>query len=779
MRPLCTAAVFLSAFLLFTAQPLAAKWLLPSLGGSPAVWIACMLFFQATLLCGYGYAHVLSRTLAPGGQALVHAALLLAALAFLPLTIPSAAGEGDPALSLLSALSRSLGLPALLLSATSPLLQAWYAASGGAQSRDPYPLYAASNSGSLLALLAYPILVERFLPVVRPGGTLLAPGAGAPGQNLVWSWGYVLFACLCVACGAVLPRAAGTKEGSRQGRPRRPADAAKSVVGRAGGKARPALSRARERALWLALSAVPSSLLLGTTLVITTDIVAVPMLWVAPLAVYLLTFIVSFARPGALPPALSCGLLAVCLLATAAARWIVHRPDPILMVTLSLLTLLAAAYACHDRLALLRPPPERLTSFYLWLAAGGAIGGVFNALVAPRLFDSVVEYPAALVLAALLAGGVAASQASRNARRDLALDVLLPVGLAVLLAGLLAIAEGAGWAEETRRAAAAALGCGLGLAFVRRRARFALALAVVLAGAWFDAWRVADTLHSERTFFGVLRVEEREGKPFKVTTEAGTIDLQHVDSRDLFHGTTRHGLQLLDPEMRRLASSYFHPTGPAGRLLRSLRGTGRLSDVAVIGLGVGALAAYGMPGQRWTFYEIDPAVVRIARDPSLFTYLRDTPAEVEVRVGDGRLLVGSEPAGRFHLVVVDGFTSDAVPVHLLTREALEVYFHKLAPGGLLVLHLSNEHFDLVRVVRALAADLGLAGLVWDDRTLSPRLSVERKAPSVWAVLARRAADLDAVRPSGAWVALAEVSPRPLRDEPLWTDTFSSPLAVLK
>jgi hypothetical protein len=448
-------------------------------------------------------------------------------------------------------------------------------------------------------------------------------------------------------------------------------------------------------------------------------------------------------------------------------RWIEYRPHPLLNITLTLVTLLVMAYVCHDRLSRRRPEAGRLTEFYLYLALGGMLGGLFNAVVAPKLFDSVMEYPLVLVLALLL------RPAGRQANSKI-LDIAMPIGLLLVLIALISVARHAMWPEDTRLVVGAVAGCGLALLMLPYKLRFALALTVLLAVAGIETGRRGDTLFKERTFYGVLRVEKMEGKPFQFVGDGMSGETQRVDSHDLFHGTTRHGRQMLDPGMGRWGASYYHPTGPIGKLFRTFRSSGRFRDVGLIGLGVGALAAYGEEGQTFTYYEIDPAVIRIARDPKLFTYLRESKARITTLAGDGRILLSREQDAAFDLVVVDGFTSDAIPVHLMTREAIQLYFQKLRPAGLLALHLTNEHFDLLPVVRAIADDLGLAGLWWDDQRVTVREEVEGKSRSLWVVLARDEPELEAVRAGGAWEQL-EGSPNPRP----WTDTFSSPLRALR
>jgi hypothetical protein len=737
---------FVSAALLFSVQPMAAKWLLPALGGSPAVWIAAMLFFQIALLTGYSYTYFLTEKLSRRAQLATHGALLLLSVFFLPLQLSLArAGHLPPVAWLFVTLAGGIGLPLLALAATAPLLQHWFADASGRT--DPYVLYAASNLGSFAAVLAYPFFIEPWLPVFAPGDRLLPPSLGSPSQNLLWSMLFMGFAVACIASGALSLRGgAGVGAKARE----------KPEIGW------------RERGLWVALAAVPSSAFLGTTLAITTDVGAIPLLWVIPLAAYLLTFVVAFARPGLVPPrtaAVALGVLALTVLLERQAKVL----GTISTIVLLIACMTAAAYLCHDRLSRSRPAPERLAEFYLWIAFGGAVGGAFNAVVAPLVFRDVWEYPIAIVLALLL--GTPGAQAAREVeRKRRMLDLALPVALAgVLIIGKVVTT---GWLSGFRDLLVFTITIA-SLLFVFRPLRFSLALTLLFVIAVLEG-QSETTLLKERTFFGVLRVLRIEGKPFRMHGTEGP--LMRVDSNDLYNGTTRHGRQMLGPRIRNLPTAYYHPSGPIGSVFRVLGRAGRLHEVGIIGLGVGTLAAYGERGQTFSFYEIDPAVVEIARNAKLFTYLRDTPATVRIVLGDGRLMLAGEPDARFDLIVVDGFTSHAIPVHLLTREAVAMYRSKLRPDGVLALHLSSSHYDLRRVAQSLSSDLGWHALEWLDETISTAQEIEGKSGSYWVAMTDDQTTLEAIRSAGRWHDLnAPGSAPPV----LWTDTFSSPLSVLE
>jgi hypothetical protein len=656
-------AAFLGAALLFLIEPMATKALLPRLGGSAAVWSVSLVFFQVVLLAGYAYAHLLSR-LRRG--ALVHAVVVaLAALALPWRGLAPPAWPLAPPLFVLAALASWVGAPFFTLAATGPLLQRWLPG-------EPYRLYAVGNAGSLLALLLYPLVVERYLSL------------GA--QALVWSSAFLLLVALTWACAA---RARA-----------HPVEAAVAVPW-------------RRRLSWLALAAIPSAAMLATTQALTTDVASVPLLWIAPLVVYLGTFIVAFgmARP---PVRWAAMAVAGLVPSVTACQWLIAQPDPHVALPLYLFTLGAIALLCHGRLVQLRPATGGPTEFYLFVAGGGALGAVFCGLVAPLLFRSVVEYPIVLVLACL------AIPAARG----------VPIGLAPALAAVLL-------------AALAAPGAG-------------------------------HRLFTARSFFGVLRVEDAAGPVFKPSTGPHAGREMRLPLHELFHGTTLHGAQVARPAEARLPTSYYHPSGPIGRVFEGLPHR----EVGVVGLGVGSLAAYAHPGERFTFFEIDPAVVRIARDPRLFTYLADARGTIDVVVADGRVALGALPDGRLDLLVIDAFGSDAVPVHLLTIEALALDLRKVSPAGLVAFHVSSRFFDLAPVLAEAAARLGKEGAFCRDTDLGTVEAITGKRPSDWVIVAADPAVVHAAMGLGAWVPLA-TQRRTTGGAWLWTDRYSSPLASLR
>lgn len=755
------AGILVGAMLLFLVQPMAAKLMLPALGGSPAVWNTAMVFFQVALLAGYAYAHLLARRLSWRRQIVVHAIVLLAPLAFLPMRIgasPPAEG-GSPAFWVLSALAASIGVPFVVVSTTGPLLQRWYAASGSARSDDPYFLYAASNLGSLGSLLAYPLLLEPRLAVATGGWA---------SQTGLWAWGYVLYALLVAACGVVLWRTR---------REEAPAVAAPIAE-------EDARDAWKTQGTWIGLAFIPSSLMLGTTLTLSTDVAAVPLLWVLPLAVYLATFVVAFSAWGPAAADASRWILPPLVLALVWTMWTTARPDPMVGVPLFLGVLATAGLAVHGRLAAMRPPVERLTRYYMLISLGGALGGIFCALVAPLIFTSVIEYPIALGAACLVLPGVDARGRGVE-RRARWIDLAAPAALAVVLAfAILPYIRQISDDLVPHMRNVALIGILATAAFVLRPVRFGLAaLVLVFIG---QTWRtsVGEIEFSARTFFGVMRITKVNGIDFEVKSgpEAGLK--ANIPFHALYHGTTLHGAQLMHPQLRYRATTYFHVKGPLGHVFRTFRRQPILDEVVVVGLGVGSIGAYAEKGQRFRFYEIDPEVIAIARNPDWFTFLRDAEARgatIATAAGDGRKLLEREPDGSIGFLVMDAFSSDAPPLHLMTREAMELYFRKLRPDGLLAVNVSVEHFDFVPVLAEMAAATGHAGLYWvDTAPLSEQDRVDGKASSRWIVLGRDATRLaPLMRGDGGWQPLDGFRQPARSHELLWTDDFASPLSILR
>ena len=602
------------AFLLFQVQPLLARFILPSFGGGAAVWTACLLFFQTFLLAGYAYAHASSRWLSPRGQVAVHLALVGLSIPFLPVAPGTAwqpTATADPTWQIFLLLTTTIGLPYLALAATAPLVQGWFSHVHPAQHL--YRLYALSNAGALAALVSYPFLFEPLLP----RHTIAA----------VWSGGFALYAVLVAACAATLWRwqssssAAGSATGQRSTGVE---DGPPPTIG--------------TMALWLALSACSSALLMSLTNKLCQDLAAVPFLWVLPLALYLLTFILCFERPAWYRRDIFTLALAVV---AALLCWQSARGDRPLheLIAIYCSGLFVACMVCHGELYRLRPTADRQTTFYLMIAAGGAIGGLFVAVAAPLLFTTYAELAYSLCLLGVLLAVIH--------HRD---RTTLPVA-------------GRRWPVWPT------IGCGT---------------AALAVGFLLPAWGDSDgILARSRSFYGTLRVED-------VCPNDPALH-----GHRLMHGVTNHGAQFVDLLKARIPLTYFGESSGVGLAISHLPvETGR--RIGVVGLGAGTLAAYGRPSDTMRFYEIDSAVEPIAR--RWFTYLQDSAAQIEVAIGDGRLLLDHEDNQHFDLLVLDAFSSDAIPVHLLTVEAFATYLRHLQPHGVIAVHISNRHLDLCRVM---------------------------------------------------------------------------------
>jgi len=792
MLPLYIIAVTLAAGLLFAVQPMVAKLLLPMLGGSPAVWNTSMVFFQALLLGGYAYAHALMRIRAWRWRLLLHGGVLLLPALVLPIampegvTPPTADDTGVYVLWTLVALAVIAGLPFFAIASAGPLLQAWFARTGHRTAHDPYFLYAASNAGSLVGLLSYPLLIERAFELGD--------------QGRLWTLGYAAFVCCMIAAGLVAWRRSGNDTPSMPSVP--PAGATPGApAGNDSERARP-ITWAR-RLAWVGLAAVPSSMMLGVTQHATTDIAAVPLLWVIPLTLYLLTFIIAFSGRVRLNPGALGRLSSIVVIALAVAFLLEAREPMAVLLAVHFFAFTLLALLCHVRLREDRPPAERLTEFYFWLAVGGVLGGAFNALVAPVVFDRMIEYPLAIAAACLArvslkppaetrqkgkqnnkseSTGLARARDLLFGRAPLPAPVKrwLPLGTVAVLGSLLVLLERLAPAADVANMDREGVG-GLATAFrvglpcllcfllVAHRHAFAAGVATLLVFAvGVQPGLRREVLHIERTFFGVHEVLRSDDRAW-VT---------------LMHGTTLHGIQSTDPDFRRLPTAYYHPAGPVGDVFRALTDDPRRERWGLVGLGSGAMLAYANEGERVLVIEIDPAVVRIATDPRLFTFTPDAVARgtrLELELGDGRLVLdrlgrdpGFDPLGA---LFIDAFTSDAIPVHLVTKEAVEIYMQALADDGVLVFHVSNRHLDLVPVLLRIGVELGLRGMVHDSIP-PPVLAPHRALPSTWLVLARTPEAL-APPPGTAGVGGTWHPALPPEGTPLWTDRSSNILDVLR
>src|SRR4030095_9482174 len=717
-------ALFISALLLFSVQPLIAKMLLPYLGGSPAVWNTCMVFFQLMLLCGYVYSHFLPRAIGIARHAILHLALMIATALFLPIAVsPTAIQSVNSASSaplwLLATLLITVGLPFFTLSTTAPLLQSWFSNTAHRRASDPYFLYAASNLGSPLALLSYPLLIEPNLKLGQ--------------QSFVWAISYGLGFALIVICAVVFLRRRSMLSASA-------AEQTTEIEASA-------ISWSR-RLKWIALAFVPSSLMLGVTTYISVDLAPIPLLWVIPLSLYLLTFIIQFSRGTAHVRRWERFLLPLLALPVVSSLASVATQRPWFSIPMHLAFFFAAGMVCHGQLANDRPSSRHLTEFFLWLSVGGALGGLFNALAAPVLFRDVIEYPLMIVFACLLR-----PRKDHVSRWDFAAPLLVLLLLCPIL--LILRRTEADWHLFLVTFTVSVL---VAYSFVERPIRFGLAMLSVLVASTIFPPHPVKTLQGERNFFGVLRV---------LSNDRGTI-------HTLLHGSTIHGRQFTDPMRRCQPLGYYHRGGPFGSIAANL--TEQTSArVAVIGLGAGGTAAYAAAGQEWTFYEIDPAVIRIARDPALFSYLDGcSRAPINYMLGDGRLRLKEAPDSYYSVIVLDAFSSDSIPQHLLTREAVGLYLSKLSNGGFLAFNISSRHFDLAPALATVAKSYGLSSLIMRDVNLSQEEERDGREPTIWVVMARAPEHLRLMTADARWQPLT--APEDFR---VWTDDFSNIFSVLK
>jgi hypothetical protein len=728
--------VFVSAALLFMVQPMYARMVLPRLGGSPAVWNTALVFYQAMLLAGYLYAHFLVSRLNATRQTLLHLALVAVVLFALPITVPAGWSPpvGNPIPALLGLFLLQVGLPFFVVSTTGPLLQRWFSTTSHRAAADPYFLYAASNLGSLIGLVSYPILVE--------------PNLRLSEQSRMWQLGYLALGLLVAGCAVALRRAAA----------RVPAPAFASLGAAASESAATTPSPPidlRRKVRWILLAFVPSSLMMSVTTLMSADIAAIPLLWVIPLSIYLLTFIVAFAKRPPIPHGLALRMFPFAIVLVTVVL-MARASSPLAMaMAVHFSVLFVAAMACHGELAKDRPPPERLTEFYLWLAVGGVLGGAFNALLAPRMFTQVTEYPITLFIACLLVPPAMSRPAGSRAR---VLDVVVPVGMGVLLTALVLTTKARGFDWNIKvTAVLASVFVFVLFAFRRRPLRFALGFAALVMASPIG-FRYRDfVIYAERGFFGFHRVEWDLTGHF----------------HELYHGTTLHGLERVSPPGCREPLGYYSRSGPMADVFAALRTRPRRLNIATAGLGAGALAAYGDPGDAWTFYEIDPAVQRIASEPRLFCYLSESPAHPKVVLGDARLSLAAA-SERYDLIVLDAYSSDAIPVHLLTKEALLVYLDRLAPGGLIAFHVSSRYFALAPVVASLAKSTGLKCRIRNHEVLTKGDLGKGFWPSEYAVLARDSTDFGPLAADRGWKNVAKNA-----GGRVWTDDYSSLWAALR
>jgi hypothetical protein len=713
-RWLFTVLIFTGSFLLFLVQPMLARMALPKLGGAPAVWNSAMLVYQALLLAGYAYAHWLGR-LGSRAQVSVHLGVLLLAALTLPLSLAAATppASADPVLWVPWLLLISVGPLFFAISAQAPLLQRWLALSGGG---DPYPLYVASNLGSFCGLLSYPLLLEPLLGV----GT----------QSFWWSWGYAVVILLVGACGLPLLLS----------------DRPAPVIAKAARLPWTTLGR------WALIAAVPSGLMLSTTLHLTTDVSPMPLLWVIPLGLYLLSFSVAFAEKRR--AAEVCRSVAPFVLLLAASTMFIMSGNLLpIVVVVAIAAMFLVACALHARLFDERPEPAQLTLFYLALSVGGVLGGIFCALLAPLLFDWTYEHPLLLLAAAWLIAGRQPLPTLAQLTSSAAANRILWLTTALFLVSAVCLYL---FGQRPFMQFLSSMAAVLAIFALGRQLLFTAAIAVsLLAGGLIDRLVGSATPGQlTRTYFGVYRV------------------LDEKDSRGLVHGTTTHGMQLTgSTERQRTPTSYYWTGSGVGRVMTALpQLMGARARVGVVGVGLGTLGCYAKPGQSWRLYEIDPTVIDIARSDD-FHFLRECLPSAPVVIGDARLRLAEAAPGSYDILVVDAFSSDAIPMHLLTKEAFAVYARALRPGGLLMVHISNRHLELRPVVRTSGESVGMAGLL----AAAPGDDSVRGFPSTWTALSTDRALLARVQATepDLWVGL------PWGRRVHWSDDHASILPVLK
>jgi hypothetical protein len=722
-RALFVATILVGSFLLFLVQPMVARMALPRLGGAPNVWNSAMLVYQALLLAGYAYAHHVAR-LATGRQAIIHIALLVLCALTLPIALarPPAFAPGREVLWVPLLLLLTVGPVFFAVAAQAPLMQRWFSLNPGAGA--PWALYAASNLGSFAGLMAYPLLAEPMFSLER--------------QSMAWSAGYGLLVLLVIAC-------AWSRRGLAPAMTHPRAHKAERIGW-------------RRTVLWIALSAVPSGLMLSTTSHLTTDIFAMPLLWVIPLGIYLLSFVIAFADNRDLAWAFGLIAPAVVLLCGGLAA-VSESSGGMVAALASMILLLSVAISLHSRLYELRPAADQLTAFYLAMSLGGALGGAFAALLAPALFDWVWEHPLLVLAAAALMPLPSLLKWHRMDGLDPQM-AWIAATVFVLVAALLA------WMLHTvvsdqqtgpHRVFLTIMLCGMGLLLTAWRALFiAVLAAIMLAQGGVSTIETSLEGARSRSYFGIYTVK----------------DHPEAKLRQLVHGTTLHGQQSTDPARAREPSTYYGANSGAGLVLAAApEFFGPKARIGVVGLGAGTLACYRKERQRWTIFEIDPEVVTFSRDGT-FTYLRDCAPDARIVLGDARITLGEQEPGSFDVLVIDAFSSDAIPLHLITREAVEVYLRALSRDGVVVLHISNRFVELEPVVAAIARDLGLAAGIRND---NPENRAELTASS-WIVLAREPATIEALAQrshDAPWIELSTAAKR------AWTDESASVLPFIR
>lgn len=718
--------VFLSAALVFLVQPMFAKMTTPLLGGSPNVWNVSLVCFQAALLLGYAYAHALTHFVkSVKGQVLVHAAVLLIAALVLPFQLTQTLGAPTPAQPsgwLMGVFALSIAPPFAAISATAPLIQSWYSHSGRSDAADPYHLYGASNIGSLLGLAAYPLLLEPLTSLAM--------------QTQTWTLGYGLLAVLLIASGILASKGPGRHDNSA-----------------APGEARAAVKSVwMQRLGWIIAAFIPSSLLVGVTTHIATDVASAPFLWAPPLMLYIGTFIIVFAKNPPISLETSLRYLPLTVAAAFMALPAISGMPLFLSFALHLAALFFAALVGHGILAAQRPNASRLTEFYLLMSLGGVLGGAFNALLVPLIFNGVTEYP--LMLIAILMLRPAGTPGREGRLRLWALAAIAAVATAAALRLF-------DTDNSQARLYAAMLSVAVLAIVMGRRSRMIPVIAAVCA--WAIGVIASPMIGgvAERSFFGIVKIIERG------------------EHRIMMHGSTVHGTQYITGDELLRPTTYYAPEAPIGQVFKA---HARLGRVGVVGLGTGSVACYARPGQTYRYYEIDPVVAKYAADPDYFTYLSSCTPDAPLILGDGRLTLASEPAGGFELLLIDAFSSDSVPAHLLTKEAVTLYLSRLSDQGLLVMHVSNKHMKLESVVARIADTIGAKAVYQyyggskakdEDGDKTGRQNDSRRSQaSQVVVLAKSDAALSALMADNRWSVIKGDGKR------AWSDDYSNVIGAI-
>ena len=728
---LFSVTLFLSAALLFWVQPMFGKMILPLLGSTPSVWNTCMVFFQAGLLLGYVYAHASITYLGVRKQAILHGLLLLLPLFFLPITIPHGwipPTDKNPIPWMLMLMSVSIGIPFFVVSASAPMLQKWFSSTKHESAKDPYFLYVASNLGSMLVLIGYPVLIEPNLRLLE--------------QCKFWQYSYFAYIALTIACAYVLLKSS--------------TDLKETEAIKEDNKDK--LTR-DQRIRWILLSLVPSSLMLGVTTYISTDVSPVPLIWIIPLTLYLLTFIIVFSKNPPLEHELMVRIMPFVVLGSFV--YIVAKGHPIGFVFfLHLLSFFVCAIVCHGELARTRPSTKHLTEFYLWISVGGCLGGIFNALIAPVIFKEVIEYPLAIVLACFLKPAVP-DEGKKKENETIMDDVRWALIVAVLVVVIKYLITDIRKSDPkfladpwwvTNAVIYGVPSVLVVLKLASRQIRFGLGVAAIILVYTYYSTLGQNLILVERNFFGIHRISMDSSK--KVIS--------------LYHNTTLHGSQVVEEKDQCIPTTYYHKEGPIGQMFEAFKDDEQKMKVGALGVGTGSISCYGREDQDWVFYEIDQDIVKMNNKGKYFTYFANSPPETYVVYGDGRLKMKDSPRHYYDFIILDAFSSDAIPVHLVTREAMKMYLSKLKRDGIIAFHTSNRYLKLGPVIGNLVEDAHLTGLYQHDRGDS----CTGRMGSEWILVARKKEDFRKLTADRRWQLL--------QGDPslnVWTDDYSNIFSI--